>query len=87
MEQSKLESRIETILNNGSGFIISLGLWAFIVNPLIKLNYISIDDSFSITSIFFIVSMLRSYSWRRFFATGVHKIVHTWVAQSIHIKW
>jgi len=79
MEQSKLESKIETILNIFSGFFISVFMWAMIVAPLIKLNVLSIDNTYIITGIFTVTSLLRSYFWRRFFATGIHIVVHKWL--------
>ena len=85
MTQNKLESFIEATVNNLSGFFIALGLWAFVVNPLLKSGYLNIDNSITITFIFFIVSMLRTYFWRRFFATGLHTTVHNILSRDNHV--
>lgn len=79
MKQSKLESFIETTLNISTGFILSFGVWKYIVTPLIQNGYMAITDSFNITMIFTVVSFLRSLAWRRFFATGFHKFLHKWL--------
>jgi len=79
MEQTKVESSIESTVNIASGFIISLFIWAVVVTPLIKINILSLDDNITIVSIFTITSWLRSYYWRRFFNAGLHTLVHTWL--------
>lgn len=64
--QSKLESFIEQCFNIGSGFLISLMLWAFVVSPLWGYDS-DIHDTLSITALFTAVSVLRGYLWRRYF--------------------
>jgi len=75
MIQSKLESLVEAILNTLSGFIISLLTWMFIVSPIWGIEN-SFTDSLSIVGLFTVISILRSYIWRRFFNNGLHKVVH-----------
>ena len=72
MEQSKLESFIEATLNIASGFIISYYMWLWFVEPIYASYHIG---AFTITSIFTITSFIRSYVWRRFFATKTHILV------------
>lgn len=79
MNQSKLESLIESILNTASGFIISMFVWKFAVAPAIGLEA-SFLQSVGVTLVFTIVSIVRGYYWRRFFAKGLHKIVQKRVA-------
>ncbi len=74
MNQSKLESAIETTLNVGSGFIIAMIIWFAIIQPVWDIE-VTFMDNVGITAIFTIVSVARGYLWRRFFATGVHKLV------------
>ena len=63
--QSKRESLIEIGLNVGSGFLIA---WVMTITvlPLFGLNA-TINESFQITLIFTLVSVLRGYLWRRYF--------------------
>lgn len=67
MKQSKINSLIEQVANIGTGFFLSMAVWAYCVNPLIKNGYMSIDDTFNITMIFTITSFIRGYVWRRVF--------------------
>ena len=63
--QSEKESLIEIGLNVGSGFLIA---WVMTITvlPLFGLNA-TINESFQITLIFTLVSVLRGYLWRRYF--------------------
>lgn len=81
MNQTKWESRIEATANIGSGFVISLCVWKFIVAPLIIAGWLTINSTILITSIFTVSSWLRSYYWRRFFNAGFHKAVHRWLTK------
>lgn len=77
MEQSKLESKIETFVNIGSGLLISYLFWKFVIVPVAKAGFIDVfEDTLLITSAFTIISIIRSYYWRRFFARGLHKAIH-----------
>lgn len=71
MNQTKLESRIEIFLNYLSGFIIAYLVYKYIVMPTWLLT-----SPFWTTGLFTVVSIVRSYYWRRFFATDLHKAVH-----------
>lgn len=61
--QTRTESIIEAALNIGSGFILSLIVWQILAGvydiPM------PISRNLQITSIFTVVSLLRSYAWRR----------------------
>lgn len=81
--QSKLESKIETTLNIGSGFMLAFLTWKFLVNPMIHYGIISIDDTFIITSIFTVITFIRSYFWRRMFTS---KTIHR-IADWLMTKW
>ena len=73
MSQTRLVSAIEASLNIGSGFIIALIVWqglAWMYDiPM------PITRNLQITSIFTIVSLARSYIWRRIF-TRISKRLH-----------
>ena len=79
--QSKLESRIEIFVNYVSGFIIAYLSWQVLAYGPMTWGWFDIYDSFIITSIFTVISMIRSYAWRRFFAVGLHKVVKKLVAR------
>jgi hypothetical protein len=77
--QTRLVSLIETFCNIGSGFLLSLVVWQALAAALdIPMP---IETNVLITSVFTVVSITRSYLWRRFFATGLHETVARWVRQ------
>jgi hypothetical protein len=77
--QSKLESRIEVAANYISGFGIAYLSWLALSHGPMTWGWFNIYDSFIITSIFTAISVTRSYAWRRFFATGLHNAVKSFV--------
>jgi len=78
MNQSKIESFIEATINVSSGFIISLLAWMYIVIPVWDIE-VSMFDNLAITALFTVISISRSYFWRRFFNRGIHRQVHNLV--------
>ena len=78
MKQSKLESLVEASLNTASGFVVSLLVWQWLVAPIYGLP-IDWGMNFGITIIFTVVSILRSYVWRRVFNRGVNRAVMRWL--------
>ena len=80
MNQTKLESFIETLLNIASGFIVSLVVWQWVVAPLYNIP-VDIESNIGITAIFTVTSIIRSYYWRRFFAIGLHQKISMWVGK------
>lgn len=62
--QSRLESVIESLANIGSGFVLSSLMWEFVVKPVWNIET-SVAQNLQITSLFTIVSVFRSYAWRR----------------------
>lgn len=77
MKQSKAESFVEACLNTASGFVVSLIVWRWIVAPAFNLP-IGWDMNLAITGVFTVVSVARSYLWRRFFNASVHRLVMGW---------
>lgn len=63
--QSRKHSLLEALLNTASGFITSL-LTQWLVFPWFNFSP-SLRENLSITAIFTIVSIVRSYVWRRIF--------------------
>jgi len=72
MNQSKLESFIESMMNTLSGFVISWMAWAFVVAPLFGLP-VDMTQSFWITVVFTFISLGRNYMVRRIFVGGFHQ--------------
>jgi len=68
--QTKTGAMLETIGNTMSGFILSYLLWVFVVAPLYNIDT-TYADNFGITCIFTVLSLARSYCWRRLM-TKVH---------------
>lgn len=64
--QSRLSSFIEQLLNVGSGFIVSLLFWIFVVIPVWDLQVDHVDN-LAITACFTVLSIIRGYVWRRLF--------------------
>lgn len=70
MSQSFKHSTIETTLNIGSGFLLSLAVWHWLAIPLIDAmggNLKDFNVNFAITSLFTITSFARSLGCRRIF--------------------
>lgn len=66
MTQSKRMSALESVVNQVSGFVMSLLLWQYLIAPL----YDIVPDwqqNFEITVIFTLFSIVRSYCVRRIF--------------------
>ena len=78
MNQTKLESLLESFINVGSGFIIAFIIWQGIARHFLGYD-ISYSENFVLTSIFTVVSVVRGYIWRRFFNAGIHKAIHNFV--------
>lgn len=64
--QTRKGALIESLAGTAIGFIISVLVWQFIVNPLWNLHT-GIIDNLSITLLFTVVSVIRSYYVRRVF--------------------
>ena len=64
--QTRKGSLLEATLNIGSGFIVAMLVWQLIAAPLFGYK-VTLYDNFWLTMIFTVVSMVRSYFWRRLF--------------------
>jgi hypothetical protein len=64
MQQTKFQSFVEASLNTMSGFLISFAAWMYVVGPLFNVPH-SARESFGITMFFTLLSIARSYAWRR----------------------
>lgn len=72
--QTKTCSMIEAFLNIGSGFIIAIIVWQGLAG--FYDIHMPITRNLQITSIFTVVSITRSYIWRRLFATKLNAWFH-----------
>lgn len=84
MEQSKLESIIESITNNIIGIATAYATWVFIILSLPMIygvENMNHGQNIMITLTFTVVSLLRSYVVRRWFNAGYHKAVHKLVTK------
>lgn len=66
MTQHKSISLLESCMNVGSGFILSLVVWEVVIEPLFGIEK-SLRDNIGITGIFTAISIVRGYIWRRLF--------------------
>ena len=71
MHQSRIESAIEVGANYASGFAVAWAVYAHIVIPNPQLQ----TSPFWVTVLFTVVSVTRTYLWRRFFNAQLHKAV------------
>lgn len=55
-----------------SGFLLSMGLWQFVLAPHFGYE-VTLADNFQLTLIFTLVSIVRSYLWRRLFNWLQHR--------------
>lgn len=71
MRQTRLGSFTEACLNTASGFIVSLIVWHWVAKwfgiPM------PLSENLKITAIFTVVSIVRSYLWRRLFNGLTHR--------------
>ncbi len=72
LRQSRLESVLEITMNYLSGFIVAYLVYEYIVIPYPEL----LHSAFWVTMLFTVVSVIRTYIWRRFFNAGLHKVAH-----------
>lgn len=76
---SKLLSHIESTINISSGFVLAYCTQMYVIVPLINAGLINYNWGFTITSVFTVVSYVRSYCWRRFFANKLHEALVQWL--------
>jgi hypothetical protein len=71
-DQTRLVSLIEVCIGVALGFIVSFLAWPFVAHAF---GYpYSVAHNLGITGIFTVLSIVRGYIVRRFFAVGLHKL-------------
>lgn len=58
--QSKAQSMIEQVLNVGSGYVLSVMLWVFVITPFFDIQT-SLTENLTINATFTVVSVIRGY--------------------------
>lgn len=64
--QTRKHALVESLLNTASGFILSCIVWEVIVKPVWNIQTTHAEN-LQITAVFTVVSVARSYAWRRWF--------------------
>lgn len=83
IEQTRIESLIETTTDMILGFIVSWAVFIWVV-PILWPDYDpGVGVAFGITACMTVTSFIRRYITRRFFARGFHMLVHKLVRRFI----
>ena len=64
--QSWWESALENVLNVGSGVIVAMLAWHFIITPIWGFK-LTIYENFKLTVLMTVISLIRGMIWRRYF--------------------
>lgn len=64
--QSHHGALVEAVINTASGFILAMLAQSFIINPVWDLE-LEPHDNLGIVLVFTVISVVRSYVWRRIF--------------------
>lgn len=72
MEQTRLVSLIETLVNTGVGLVVSFVAWPLIAAAA-ELHYTNGQHA-GVTAAFTVLSVARGYVIRRFFNGGLHRL-------------
>ena len=67
--QRRWVSLVEQVCNVGSGFIVAMLLWRYVVTHIIEVTP-DLGVNFKVTCLFTGVSIVRGYIWRRLFNKG-----------------
>lgn len=79
MNQTKLESLAETLINVAIGWVIGLAT-QFLIFPVFGIH-VTFSDQLWLSVVFTVVSIIRSYAVRRWFNAGIHKLAINSVRQ------
>lgn len=80
MQQSRLSSFVEQLVNVGIGFGIALTA-QLTIYPYMGIN-LSVGTHVEITIMFTLLSIIRGYLVRRYFNARIHRF-----AETIHFPW
>lgn len=77
--QTRFESMVEITANYVSGFALAYLVYDFWVLPYPELA----GSAFWVTTLFTVVSVVRTYVWRRFFNAQLHTLTHSFIKRFI----
>jgi hypothetical protein len=80
MTQTRLQSLVESVINVGLGFIVSL-IVQLITFPMFGIH-LSIGGNLAVISIFTATSVIRSYVVRRYFNARLHHLAQRITGES-----
>lgn len=80
MNQTRLSSLIEAVINVAIGFVISVILTALVL-PAYG-HHVTLGENLQITAIFTVASIARSYAVRRWFNARIHRAAQRLAHQS-----
>lgn len=72
MNQTRIGSLIEAIMNIAIGFVVAL-ISQIVVFPLVGINGVTLSTNLEISAYFTVISLVRSYTIRRWFNASLHK--------------
>lgn len=81
VEQTRVVSIVEVCMNVATGFIMAMLVWKFVIPEFFPRMAGPIVENLLVTGTFTVVSIMRGYFWRRFFANGFHRTVASWVGR------
>lgn len=73
MNQSKLESIVESTFNTVVGYVLAV-ICQVLIFPMFGIN-VSVSTNVAIVTIFTVISFVRVYLFRRLFNAGLYKIL------------
>ena len=80
--QSQMASFIEACMNTASGFVVSLLFWTYVVVPVWHLP-VTMSQNLVITGCFTVLSVARSYIWRRVFNKELPQRWAAWMVRHV----
>jgi hypothetical protein len=84
--QSRIASIIEVTANVGSGFVVAMLIWQYIVPVFYPHLHPTLTENFLMTAVFTGTSVVRGYLWRRFFTNNYYAWVLKLLNRSM-ITW
>lgn len=81
MKQTKMVSLVEVLVNIGTGFMVAMLVWHFVIPEFFPRMAGPVAENFTVTLIFTVTSIFRSYLWRRFFNNGFNHALVNWIGR------
>ena len=84
MQQTKLESLIESLMNIFIGYVVAI-LSQIVIFPMFDVQ-VSFQTNLLMGAWFTLVSLIRSYVIRRWFNARLHRVAHAMATHSPELK-